>query len=150
LEDFVLNPDQELTHLQKVELMSEALKLDSSEKINICLFWDIFSYLDDSLVRALIEALEGNVSGFTSALIINPRDSRQILPFCRYGVFDSGNLIQHVSEGEQPKIYPRSQRRLNSLIDYFEIDRGRLMSDGRAEYLLYQNKNVDKTNRSMI
>jgi len=39
---------------------------------------------------------------------------------------------------------------LNNLIDYFAIDRGRLISEGRAEYLLFENRDIDKTDRSMI
>ena len=52
--------------------------------------------------------------------------------------------------GAQPTVFARSQRELNNLIDYFAIDRGRLISEGRAEYLLFENRDIDKTDRSMI
>ncbi|MFB0990229.1 MAG: hypothetical protein QMC25_04915, partial [Porticoccaceae bacterium] len=59
-------------------------------------------------------------------------------------------FMQVESIGTQPTVFARSQRDLNNLVDYFAIDRGRLISEGRAEYLLFENRNIDKTDRSMI
>ena len=55
-EDFVLDPDEEMSHSQMVNLMRGVIKLQQSVKVDICLFWDIFSYLSDPLVKALIES----------------------------------------------------------------------------------------------
>ena len=149
-EDCITLPNPDLNHQQKVDSLSYLLNLGPSTKIDICLFWDVFSYLDDSFVRALIEALEPNISETTGALIINPRDSRRHLPFYRYGISDESHFTQTENSGIQPPILPRSQRDLNNLIDYFAIDRGRLMSQSRAEYLLLVDREYDKTDRSMI
>ena len=149
-EDCITLPNPDLNHQQKVDSLRYLLNLGPSTKIDICLFWDVFSYLDDSFVRALIEALEPNISETTGALIINPRDSRRHLPFYRYGISDESHFTQTENSGIQPPIFPRSQRELNNLIDYFAIDRGRLMSQSRAEYLLLVDREDDKTDRSMI
>ena len=149
-EDCIALPSPDLNHQQKVDSLRYLLNLGPSTKIDICLFWDVFSYLDDSFVRALIEALEPNISETTGALIINPRDSRRHLPFYRYGISDESHFTQTENSGIQPAIFPRSQRDLNNLIDYFAIDRGRLMSESRAEYLLLVDREYDKTDRSMI
>ena len=149
-EDCIALPNPDLNHQQKVDSLRYLLNLGPSTKIDICLFWDVFSYLDDSFVRALIEALEPNISETTGALIINPRDSRRHLPFYRYGISDESHFTQTENSGIQPPIFPRSQRELNNLIDYFAIDRGRLMSQSRAEYLLLVDREYDKTDRSMI
>ena len=149
-EDCIALPNPDLNHQQKVDSLRYLLNLGPSTKIDICLFWDVFSYLDDSFVRALIEALEPNISETSGALIINPRDSRRHLPFYRYGISDESHFTQTENSGIQPPIFPRSQRELNNLIDYFAIDRGRLMSQSRAEYLLLVDREYDKTDRSMI
>ena len=149
-EDCIALPNPDLNHQQKVDSLRYLLNLGSSTKVDICLFWDVFSYLDDNFVRALIEALEPNISETTGALIINPRDSRRHLPFYRYGISDESHFTQTENSGIQPAIFPRSQRDLNNLIDYFAIDRGRLMSESRAEYLLLVDREYDKTDRSMI
>ena len=149
-EDCIALPNPDLNHQQKVDSLRYLLNLGPSTKIDICLFWDVFSYLDDSFVRALIEALEPNISETSGALIINSRDSRRHLPFYRYGISDESHFTQTENSGIQPPIFPRSQRELNNLIDYFAIDRGRLMSESRAEYLLLVDREYDKTDRSMI
>ena len=149
-EQFVATPDEDLSHRQRVVLMRQALTLAPSVKLDICLFWDVFSYLSDAYIKALIEALEPHIGPATGALIINPRDSRCYLPFCRYGVADQDHFMQIDNTGTQPTVFARSQRDLNNLIDYFAIDRGRLIAEGRAEYLLFENRDSDKTDRSMI
>ena len=109
-EDFVLSPEEEMSHSQIVSLMRGALRLHQSAKIDICLFWDIFSYLSDSLLSALIEALEEYIDSSTRAFIINSRDSRTDLPFYHYGLDSPSNLTQSQRRGDQPRLYPRSQR----------------------------------------
>ena len=148
-EDFVLDPDEEMSHSQMVNLMRGAIKLQQSVKVDICLFWDIFSYLSDPLVKALIESLKQHVGSSTRSLIINPRDSRTMLPFYYYGISGPTLLTQSQRIGVQPSIYPRSKRALNDLIDYFVVDRGRLMSEGRAEYLLFKDNNINSVNSSI-
>ena len=148
-EDFVLDPDAEMSHSQMVNMMCGAIKLQQSVKVDICLFWDIFSYLSDPLVKALIESLEEHIDSSTRSLIINPRDSRTILPFYYYGISGPTLLTQSQRRGVQPSIYPRSQRALNNLIDYFVVDRGRLMSEGRAEYLLFKDNNINSVDGSI-
>ena len=138
-EDFVLDPDKEMSHSQMVNLMRGAINLQQSVKVDICLFWDIFSYLSDSLVKAFIESLKEHIDSSTRSIIINPRDSRTTLPSYYYGISGPTSLTQSQRTGVQPCIYPRSHRALNDLIDYFVVDRGRLMSEGRAEYILYKD-----------
>ena len=130
--------------------MTELLNLDANIKIDICLFWDLFNYLNDAMIKALIEALEPHINHSTSGYVIGTRDSRNQLPFYQYGIVDKNNLTENDGSGIQGTIYPRSQRDLNKLIDYFEIDRGQLLSEGRAEYLLFENRDSDKSDRSII
>ena len=101
-EDFVLDPDEEMSHSQMVNLMRGAIKLQQSVKVDICLFWDIFSYLSDPLVKALIESLKQHVDSSTRSLIINPRDSRTMLPFYYYGISGPSLLTQSQRRGVQP------------------------------------------------
>ena len=149
-EQFITCPDSDLTHEELVAQMTKSLSLDVNIKINICLFWDLFNYLNDAMIKALIEALEPHINHSTSGYVIGTRDSRNQLPFCRYGIVDKNNLTENNGSGTQGTIYPRSQRDLNRLIDYFEIDSGRLLSEGRAEYLLFENRDSDKSDKSII
>jgi hypothetical protein len=149
-ESFITCPNLDLSHEELVGQMTELLNLDANIKIDICLFWDLFNYLDDAMIKALIEALEPHINHSTSGYVIGTRDSRNQLPFYQYGIVDKNNLTENDGSGIQGTIYPRSQRDLNKLIDYFEIDRGQLLSEGRAEYLLFENRDSDKSDRSII
>ncbi|MFQ3346030.1 MAG: hypothetical protein ACI89A_000567 [Porticoccaceae bacterium] len=149
-EQFIVCPDVDSSHEELVAQVTKSLNLDANTKIDICLFWDLFNYLSDAMVRALIEALEPHINHSTSGYVIGTRDSRNQLPFFRYGIVDKSNLIENSGSGTQGTIYPRSQRDLNRLVDYFEIDRGRLLSEGRAEYLIFENRDSDKSDKSII
>jgi len=149
-EQFITCPDSDLSQEELVAQMTKSLSLDVNIKIDICLFWDLFNYLNDAMIKALIEALEPHINHSTSGYVIGTRDSRNQLPFCRYGIVDKNNLTENNASGTQGTIYPRSQRDLNRLIDYFEIDSGRLLSEGRAEYLLFENRDSDKSDKSII
>ncbi|MDE0746335.1 MAG: hypothetical protein OSB23_01055 [Porticoccaceae bacterium] len=149
-EQFITCPDSDLSQDELVAQMTKSLSLDVNVKIDICLFWDLFNYLNDAMIKALIEALEPHINHSTSGYVIGTRDSRNQLPFCRYGIVDKNNLTENNASGTQGTIYPRSQRDLNRLIDYFEIDSGRLLSEGRAEYLLFENRDSDKSDKSII
>ena len=149
-EQFITCPDSGLSQDELVAQMTKSLSLDVNIKIDICLFWDLFNYLNDAMIKALIEALEPHINHSTSGYVIGTRDSRNQLPFCRYGIVDKNNLTENNASGTQGTIYPRSQRDLNRLIDYFEIDSGRLLSEGRAEYLLFENRDSDKSDKSII
>ena len=149
-EQFITCPDSDLSQDELVAQMTKSLSLDVNVKIDICLFWDLFNYLNDAMIKALIKALEPHINHSTSGYVIGTRDSRNQLPFCRYGIVDKNNLTENNASGTQGTIYPRSQRDLNRLIDYFEIDSGRLLSEGRAEYLLFENRDSDKSDKSII
>jgi len=149
-EQFIVCPDSDSSHEELVAQMAKSLNLDTNIKVDICLFWDLFNYLNDAMIKALMEALEPHINHSTSGYVIGTRDSRNQLPFCRYGIVDKSSLTENKGSGTQGAIYPRSQRDLNKLIDYFEIDSGRLLSEGRAEYLLFENRDSDKSDKSII
>jgi len=147
---YIVCPDSDSSHEELVVQMARSLNLDANIKIDICLFWDLFNYLNDAMIKALMEALEPHINHSTSGYVIGTRDSRDQLPFCRYGIVDKNSLTENKGSGIQGTIYPRAQRELNKLIDYFEIDSGRLLSEGRAEYLLFENRDSDKSDKSII
>ena len=126
------------THQQLVEGFTAALKLDPRTKIDICLFWDFFNYLDGTLLKAFIEALHPHISDSTCGYGLGVLNGRRQLPNYEYGLKRLDTLSQCPRDGVQKPVYPHSQRDLNNLLGYFDIDKSRLMPDGRVEYLLSQ------------
>lgn len=130
--------DSSPNHQQLVEGFSIALKLDPRTKIDICLFWDFFNFLDGTLLKAFIEALHPHISDSTCGYGLGVLNGRRQLPNYEYGLKRLDTLSQCPRDGEQKPVYPHSQRDLNNLLGYFDIDKSRLMPDGRVEYLLSQ------------
>jgi len=141
--DFVVHPCGEGTHSERVSQFQHHLNLPAGTKIDICLFWDLFGYLDGPTVMALIEALDPHVSSDTLGYGIGVRNADTPLPFFQYGIERSTQLSQANRGGIQPKRYPRSQRDLHHLLGYFEIAKCRLLAGGRVEYLLIENRHHD-------
>ena len=140
-QQFVVEADNECSHGELVKQFTEAISLDADCKLDICLFWEFFNYLDGPALKALMVALEPNIDQYSRGHSLGLLNARNQLPFNRYGIHSSASLSQAEREGEQPLVYPHSQRELNSLLDYWEIDKSRLMPDGRVEYILLENRN---------
>ena len=140
-QQFVVEADNECSHGELVKQFTEAINLDADRKLDICLFWDFFNYLDGPALKALMVALEPNIDQYSRGHSLGLLNARNQLPFNRYGIHSSASLSQAEREGEQPLVHPHSQRELNSLLDYWEIDKSRLMPDGRVEYILLENRN---------
>jgi hypothetical protein len=124
------------THSELVEQFTAALNLTSSIKIDICLFWDFFNYLDGTLLKAFIEALQPYLSEDSCGYGLGVLNARRLLPNYQYGIKQLDSLTQYPCAEEQKAVYPHSQRDLNNLLSCFDIDKSRLMPDGRVEYLL--------------
>ena len=138
------------THKQLVEAFTAALKLQPETKIDICLFWDFFNYLDGALLKAFIEALHPHISESSCGYGLGVLNGRRQLPNYDYGIKRVDTLSQCLRDGVQKPVYPHSQRDLNNLLGYFDIDKSRLMPDGRVEYLLSQGVESNFVKKSVF
>jgi len=123
-----------------VEYFHAGLNLQPGVIIDICLFWDIFNYLDRASLQALMQALGPYINSSTQGYSLGVLSGRNRLPHCQYGIDSRASLSQTQLSGHQPGVHYHSQRDLNSLLTYFEVDKSRLMPDGRVEYLLGDNQ----------
>jgi hypothetical protein len=85
-----------------VKQFTEAINLDADCKLDICLFWDFFNYLDRPALKALMAALEPNIDQYSRGHSLGLLNARNQLPFNRYGIHSSGSLSQAERQGEQP------------------------------------------------
>lgn len=138
--EFVVNPNEEASHEELVAQFKEAISLPVNSRVDICLFWDFFTYLDGPALKAFVEALDPYIDSGTRAHSLGILNARNGLPYCQYGILGMDSLRQIPLVGSQQPIYPHSQRDLNNLLDYFEVDKSRLMPDGRVEYFLRENR----------
>ncbi|MDC1210552.1 hypothetical protein N8087_01360 [Porticoccaceae bacterium] len=135
-ESFVAEISEEVSHQHLVDQFRQALAIEDNCIIDICLFWDFFNYLDGTLIKAFIEALQPYLADHSRGFGLGALNSRCQLPNSCYGLMSENTLTQCPRSDEQRPVYPHSQRDLNTFLDYFEINKSRLMSDGRVEYLI--------------
>jgi len=135
-EAFVAEISEEVSHQHLVDQFRQSLAIDDNCIIDICLFWDFFNYLDGTLIKAFIEALQPYLADHSRGFGLGALNSRCQLPNSCYGLMSENTLTQCPRSDEQRPVYPHSQRDLNTFLDYFEINKSRLMSDGRVEYLI--------------
>lgn len=138
-EDVVLNAEDDATHEELVEQFHSALNLPDETAIDLCLFWDFFNYLDGQALMAFIEALAPYIGNDTRGYALGVLNARTSLPNYQYGIEGRGRLSQSPNKQEQMQVFPHSQRDLKQLLDYFTIDKSRLISDGRVEYVLFKS-----------
>lgn len=137
--EFLSETPQGASHQELVEYFRVSLNIEPDMVADICLFWDIFNYLDGSSLSAFIEALAPHINHRSRGYCLGLLNERNQLPYCQYGIDSQTTLSQAVPLGQQPPVYPHNRRVLTQLLHYFEIDKSRLMPDGRVEYLLCEN-----------
>ena len=149
-EEFVTTPDEEASHEQLVAQFRAALALPEECKLNLCLFWDIFNYLDGPALRAFLEALEPYVGENTRIFALGVLNARTQLPNYSYAIRHLAQIQQSPGRIPQLPVYQYSQRELNGLLDYLEIDKSRLLSDGRLEYILCRSQGAKRSANSIF
>lgn len=147
--DFLLNPDEDVSHRDLVRQIRESFNLEDGTILDICLFWDLFNYLDGPAFEAFIEALDPYVNEDTRGFAIGIFNARTELPNYQYGIKQMDLLRQMPRRESQAAVYSHSQRDLNRYLGYFEVTKSRLLSDGRAEYVLFENRE-DSANRKSV
>ena len=106
LEEHSEDSSQEQVHQQLVEQFTVALNLDADTKIDICLFWDFFNYLDGTLFKAFIEALHPYINDNTCGYGLGVLNARCELPNYQYGISKLNKLNQYLRSEEQKPVYP--------------------------------------------
>ena len=112
------------------------LQLPGEHRFDICLFWDLFDYLGDSALPALLTVLRPHLKYATLAhgfTMHSPRSPAQ--PFL-YGIRESGALSVRTRRQTPPGYAPHNQKHLRDLLHCFRLERSVLLPDRRLEMLL--------------
>lgn len=149
-ESFISEISDNLSHDELVAQFKQALGLDLDTVIDVCLFWDFFNYLDIALLKAFAEALEPHIASHTRGYGLGVLNARSQLPNASYGLLGADKLSQCLRSGEQKPIFSYSQRDLDSLLKCFEIDKSRLMSDGRVEYIMARRSDARRVKKAIF
>jgi hypothetical protein len=127
---------EDATEQELQEQFTGALALPGDTQLDICLFWDIFSYLDGPALCAFVTALRPYVHERTRSHGFGMLNAKAGLNHNEYGIRSEELISYRRRAGAQPAVYPHSQRELNQLLGHFHVATSRLMVDGHTEFVL--------------
>ncbi|MBT4519455.1 MAG: hypothetical protein HOC23_05570 [Halieaceae bacterium] len=115
---------------------SELLQFPVGTRFDICLFWDLFNFLDSEAISAFVTALRPNLRigslahGFAVHSTKSPQGDHL------YGVSGMDELRVRHRAARLPGYTPHTQGQLQNLLNDFSFDRSMLLPDSRLELLL--------------
>ena len=116
-----------------VQQFERMLAVPEGTRFDICLFWDLFNFLDADAIRALMEALAPHIHegtrghGFALHNVRTPQ-SKQL-----FAISGEEELTVRPRPAALPGYSPHPQNRLKELLEGFTIVRSVLLADSRLE-----------------
>jgi hypothetical protein len=114
----------------------DLMQLPQEAKFDICLFWDLFDYLNSEALPAFLSALKPHLNrncrghGFT---VHNPRTPASLH---LYGIHNIDSVSIGTRQQPLPNYAPHTQNALKQMLHCFHMERSVLLSDRRLELLL--------------
>ncbi|MCB1689753.1 MAG: hypothetical protein KDI33_14755 [Halioglobus sp.] len=117
----------------------ELLPFSSNTVFDICLFWDLFNFLDAEAIQALFTVMRPHLKKGTlaHAFSVHNRKAPQKNNF--YGIQQLDALTVRDRQSTPHCYAPHSQRELTALLDDFRVERSVLLPDSRLELLLLKS-----------
>ena len=114
----------------------QLLEIPADTVFDVCLFWDLFNFLNAEAIRALLSALQPHLrkGSFAHAFSVHNRKAPQQNNY--YGIRQIDALSVRDRKAPPPGYAPHSQRELTALLDGFRVERSVLLPNSRLELLL--------------
>jgi len=130
-------PGDEVTVQQRVD---ELLSFPADARFELCLFWDVFNYLDEEAVRAVMQCLRPRLAPGAKAHAFGVHNARSPQKSQRYGILAPDRLRLRPRPAPLPGYAPHPQARLQGLLQGFTVQRSVLLAESRLELLLKSAK----------
>jgi hypothetical protein len=118
------------------ERLAELLQFPADTRFDICLFWDLFNYLDRSSASRFIELLQPHLHARTRAHGFGVHNLRSPQGDELYGIRELAQLSVRHRPAPLPGYTPHNQQQLQGLLSCFSFIRSILLADSRLELLL--------------
>lgn len=126
--------DDEDNSLQ--QRVRELLWYADDVRFDICLFWDIFNYLDEAAVTAVVDVLRSRMVPGGRAHCFSVHNTRSEQRDRKYAIVAEDELKLRPRERRLEGYRPHPQGRLKQLLQGLEVERSVLLADSRLELLL--------------
>jgi hypothetical protein len=120
-----------------LQLFSESLKFPGDTRFDLCLFWDLFNFLDPEAIAALQQALSPHLHGGSLAHGFAVHNRRTEQSGKLYGVRESNQLSVRSRPAALPGYSPYNQGQLEKMLVCFRVTRSVLLPDSRLELLFH-------------
>lgn len=114
----------------------DLLQFPPDTLFDICLFWDLFNFLNDKAIVALLTVLHPYLKESSLAHAFSVHNSRIRQVNHLYSISQLDALTFRDRRAELPGYAPHSQRQLKELLHCFTLERSVLLPDSRLELLL--------------
>ena len=133
---FLQKPKEPLTGEELREAFAKQFNFPEGTRIDLCLFWDFISFLDDSALRAFNAALKPFVHAGTRAHGFAVHHLAVRLEHLQYGILDQDNVTMRKRPSVDLPYHPHSQIEMADMLNCFTFERGLLLPSGKLEMLL--------------
>lgn len=128
----VSEEDEQVTRRQ----LRELLVFPDEVRFDLCLFWDLFNYLDADAVSALMDTLRPHLAKGALAHCFAVHNTRSPQQACKYSIVSPTELTLRPRTAALPGYAPHSQGQLKQLLQGFQVQRSVLLAQSRLELLL--------------
>jgi hypothetical protein len=117
------------------QIFAELMQLPAGVQFDICLFWDLFNFLDSAAIAAFVEVLRPHLHSASVAHGFAVHNLRSPQGDQIYGIkqLDALNIRNRASV--LPGYAPHAQGKLKAMLSCFRFDRSVLLPDSRLELL---------------
>jgi hypothetical protein len=112
------------------------LELPADARFDLCLFWDLFNFLDGPVIGALQEVLRPRLHPASQGHGFTSHSSRVRPPDRTYAVREVNELAVRPLSTPRPGYVAQGQGPLKARLDRFVFGRTVLLPDKRLEFLL--------------
>ena len=135
-ESFLRNRDSDVSEKELRHQFEKSLTFPEGTLLDICLFGDFLSFLDDRALRAFNSALRPWIHPETRAHGFGVHHMAVKLEHHQYGIIDADTLsIRSRHSGTMP-YHPHSQVEMADMLNCFAFARGLLLPSGKLEMML--------------
>ena len=115
----------------------DMLQFPEGTLFDICLFWDLFNFLNSEAISAFIAALGPYLKTSSLAHAFSVHNINTPQPSYLYGINQLDTLSYRGRQALLPGYTPHSQSELKEILSCFRFTRSVLLPDSRLELLLH-------------
>ena len=135
-ESFLREEQDSLSEKELRHCFEQQFNFPEGSSLDICLFGDFLSFLDDRALRAFNSALRPWVHPGTRAHGFGVHHLAVKLEHHQYGIVDRETLSIRSRHSDNMTYHPHSQVEMADMLNTFAFERGLLLPSGKLEMML--------------